>query len=175
MKNKRGFSLVELLVTLAFMAILLVLVGKTGRSTIQRSSFTSAVNGFVADLSLARQLAARENRYVAIDFDEGGTQYIIKLQQRVGVSPMNENNYDDVKTVSPMGGEQFLEAPQDFAVNSAGFTMAYPVNPALGPVSVALKFIKKKNIEALAIEKNYDYEKDLTIFPSGGIRIETKK
>lgn len=171
-KNKNGFSVLELLITLFFLSILLVMIGKTGRSTIQRSSFTSAVNGFVADVGLARQLAARENRYVAFDFDVKGTSYTIKVQQRVGVSPMDENNYDELKSVSPMDGEQFVEVPQDFAVNSAGMTMLYPVNPASGPTSINLKFIKKKSSEALAIEKNYDYEKSVKIFPSGGIQID---
>ena len=175
MKNKKGFSIVELLVTLMLLAVLIVMIGSTGKDAIQRSSFTSAVNGFVADLDLARQLAARENRYVAFDFDEAGTKYVMKVQQRVGVSPMNENNYDPVKEVSPLDGEQFVEYPRDFAVNSEGFTMAYPVNPSSGPISVDLKFIKKKNREASALDQNYDYYRSIVIFPSGGIKIEEQK
>lgn len=175
MKNKKGFSVVELMITLMILGILIVMIGSTGKDAIQRSSFTSAVNGFVADLDMARQLAARENRYVAFDFNETGTSYTMKVQQRVGVSPKNENNYDQVKVVSPLDGEQFVEYPRDFAVNSEGFTMAYPVDPAAGPISVDLRFIKKKSREATAYDQNYDYTRKVLIFPSGGIQIEEQK
>ncbi len=172
MKKKRGFSVVEMLITLGIIAFLLVLSLQVGRSSVQRASFTAAVNNFVADFNYARQLATRENRYVAFDFNDEGSSYNILILRGVGLDPQDEDNYRNHKVASPMEGEPCFTGASDFAVNSMGVIRQYPVDPNASPVTVTLDFYKART-RAGTGEK--DYEKTITIFPTGGIKIEDKK
>ena len=167
--NNKGFTIVELLVTIGFIAILVILSVTMGRSALQRSSFTAAINQFVADFSYARQLASRENRYVAIVINPGGTAYTIRIQRKIGLDLSNPNNYMDDKTVEPLEGEQFFSSASSFAVNSVGVIRAYPVNVNASPITVTLTCVKKR------MSGEIDYKRTLTIFPSGGIKIENTK
>lgn len=166
--------MIEMLVAIAVMAMVLVLSLRVGRSSIQRASLTAAINGFVADFNYARQLATRENRYVAIDFNNEGTGYVMRIQQRVSDSPQDEGNYVVHKTVLPMDGDPCFSGAVDFAVNSMGIIRGYPVNPNASPITVTMNFYKAKK-GSTASSPVIDYEKTITIFPSGGIKIEDKK
>jgi prepilin-type N-terminal cleavage/methylation domain-containing protein len=171
MKKKNGFSILELLVALATMAVVLVLGLRVGRSSIQRASFTAAINGFVADFNYARLLATRENRYVAFDFNDDGATYAIRVLQKVSDDPQAEDSYVENKTGSPMNGLPCFSGATDFAVNSMGVIRQYPVDPNSNPITVTLDFfIAKKGTEYGSPE--IDYRKKITIFPTGGIKIE---
>jgi len=174
MKKKRGFSVVEMLITLGIIAFFLVLSLQVGRSSVQRASFTAAVNNFVADFNYARQLATRENRYVAFDFNDEGSSYNILILRGVGLDPQDADNYRTQKTGSPMDGEACFSGVTDFAINSMGVIRQYPVDPNSNPITVTLNFYKaKKGTESAAPVK--DYQKTITIFPTGGIKIEDTK
>ena len=174
MKKKRGFSVVEMLVAIAIMALIVVLSLQMGRSGIQRSTFTAAINQFVADFNYARLLATRENRYVAFDFDSKGATYTIRVLRSVGLDPQVADNYRIQKTGSPMDGEACFSGVTDFAINSMGVIRQYPVDPNSNPITVTLNFYKaKKGTESAAPVK--DYQKTITIFPTGGIKIEDTK
>lgn len=166
MKKNRGFSILELLITIAIMGALIVLGLNVGRSALQRSDFNAAINGFIADFSYARQLAARENRYVAIVFDSDGRFYTIRVQRGIGLDLTDTNSYSDDKTVEPLNGEVFFSKTTDFAVNSMGIIRAYPVDLTAVPITITLQCQKKTSSGTL------DYKNTLTIFPSGGIKIE---
>lgn len=170
-KNNKGFSVVELITTLFIMGLLLVFVAKMGRSNVQRAEFTSAVNGFLADLSLVRELAAKKNRYVAIDFSPDGTMYDIRIQDLVSQSMQDDNSIIH-KTVTPLKGERFVEYPKDFMLNSSGHVYNYPKSSTdPDPVDISLRFIKLADESGGIVQTNYDYNKTLNIFPSGGIQI----
>ena len=70
--KKSGFTLTELLVTLAVLGMLVAVGAKLGQRTMQRADFTTAINTFVADYNFSRMMASRDNRYVAIDFNDNG-------------------------------------------------------------------------------------------------------
>ena len=171
MKKKRGFSVVEMLVAIAIMALILVVSMQVGRSSIQRSSFTAAINEFVADFNYARTLASRENRYVAFDFNSNGASYTMRILRGVSLDPQLEGSYINHKIVEPMDGYPCFSGATDFAVNSMGVIRQFPVDPNSSPITVTLNFFKAKpGTEYSTPEK--DYEKTITIFPTGGIKIE---
>ncbi len=174
MKKKRGCSVVVLLVAIAIMAVLLVLSLQVGRSTMQRASMTAAINEFVADFNYARLLATRENRYVAFDFNDDGSGYTMRILRRVSLNPQLEASYDNHKIASPMNGEPCFSGASDFAVNSMGIIRSYPVNPNTNPTSVTLNFFKAKT-GSDPDTPVIDYQKTITIFPTGGIKIEDTK
>jgi prepilin-type N-terminal cleavage/methylation domain-containing protein len=171
MKKKRGFSVVEMLVAIAIMAVVLVLSLQVGRSSVQRSSFTAAINSFVADFNYARQLATRENRYVAFDFNDNGASYTIRIQRSVALDPQLEGSYVNHKIASPMDGEPCFSGATDFAVNSLGVIRQYPVDPNSSPITVTVDFYKARTRGGTGTPEK-DYEKTITIFPTGGIKIE---
>lgn len=174
MKKKRGFSVVEMLVAIAIIALLLVLSLRVGRSSMQRASLTAAINDFVADFNYARQLATRENRYVAFDFNDDGASYTIRILRRVSLNPQLKDSYEDYKFASPMDGEACFSGVTDFAVNSMGVIRQYPVDPNSSPITVTMDFYKAKTGSDTGASVK-DYEKTITIFPTGGIKIEDKK
>lgn len=171
MKKKRGFSVVEMLVAIAIMAVILVLSLQVGRSSVQRSSFTAAINNFVADFNYARQLATRENRYVAFDFNNDGASYTIRILRSVGLDPQSEDSYINHKIASPMNGEPCFSGATNFAVNSMGVIRQYPVDPNASPITVTIDFFKARTRGGTDTSEK-DYEKTITIFPTGGIKIE---
>jgi prepilin-type N-terminal cleavage/methylation domain-containing protein len=162
-KPNSGFTVIELLVTLAIIGVLLIVTVGVGRSAIQRASFTNVLNQFVADVSYARQLASRLNRYVAIDFDDAGRYYVIKVQDKIG----NYTDFSDNKTVDPLSGREFFANATDFAVNSMGIVRGFPVVANSPPITVTIDFLQKNRSSG-----DVDYKKKVTVFSSGGIKIE---
>lgn len=66
MQNQRGFTLVELMVTLAIAAILLGLAVPSFKSMIQSNAMSSTVNTFLADMRFARSEAIRRGGSVVL-------------------------------------------------------------------------------------------------------------
>lgn len=62
----RGFTLVELLVTVAIAAILLSLAAPSFKRTIQSNNMSNAVNTFMTDLRFARSEAIRRGGHVIL-------------------------------------------------------------------------------------------------------------
>lgn len=174
MKKKKynGFTLIEMLITLAILAVFVALALSLTRTSVERAGFTSAVNQFVSDFYAARQLAARENKYVAIVFAGSGTSYTVRILSSMVANPEDVNNYISLKTVEPMGGELFFD-PADatsFAFDSTGVVRAYPVDRDAAPISFTLTFFRKSVSAGEA-----DFKKTIQVYPSGGIKIETKQ
>jgi prepilin-type N-terminal cleavage/methylation domain-containing protein len=169
-RKDRGMSIVELLVAVALLGIVLLMGLYLGKGQVQRADFTSSINQFIADLNYARQLASRENRYVAIDFNDNGSGYTILVQRAVGIDLSNPDSYSINKTVEPMNGEQFISGATDFAVNSMGIIRAYPVAINSNPITVTFDIFKRD-----PNSRDIVYQKRLTIFPTGGVKVETKR
>ncbi len=168
MKKNRGFTLVEILITLIVFGLLAVLSINFGLSSIKRASFNAAFNRFIADFYYARQLAAKDNRYAAIIFNNTGTSYDIVVQKDIQTPPTADvNTYIVDKTVRPMNGEEFFDGSKatDFAFNSTGIVRAFPVDLNSDPIQFSLTFFKKDKGGKV-------YQKTVRIYPSGGIKIE---
>lgn len=167
MKKNKGFSVVEMIITLAVLAVFLTLALSVGRGATQRASFTAAFNQFIADFYFARQLAAKENKYVAMVFDPMGRFYTIRIQTELDADLKTFESYYDFKKVKPLDGIEFFSGATDFAFNSTGVVRAYPVNLDLDPISVSILFFKKHEATG-----KMDFKKSILIYPSGGIKIE---
>jgi type IV fimbrial biogenesis protein FimT len=71
---QRGFTLVELMITIALVAILIGLATPSFSSVINSNRLTSQANAFMTDLQLARSEAVRRNRTVRLcRSDDGAT------------------------------------------------------------------------------------------------------
>lgn len=164
-------TIVEVLVTLAILGMVIIMALSLGKGQIQRADFTSAVNQFISDLGYARQLASRENRYVAFKFNADCSNYTMLVQRRIGEHDLSqEESYRFEKVVEPLNGEKFVETPTDFAVNSIGIIHKFPVNINSTPTTVTMNFIKLDRATGAK-----SYESKLTLFPSGGVKIERQK
>jgi prepilin-type N-terminal cleavage/methylation domain-containing protein len=166
-KKNRGFTIVEMIVTLAILAIMFTLSLGIGRSSMQRATFTSAYNQFIADFYYARQMASKEGRYVAMVFDPFGRFYTIRIQTTIDADLTDDANYLDVKKVEPLGGAEFFTGAFDFAFNSTGTVRSYPVNVDSAPISFSMTIFKKDEASG-----KMDFQKTVWIYPSGGIKLE---
>lgn len=88
----RAFTLVELLIVMAIVAMLLALVGTSFRSTMKTQTLSSMATRLGNDLSFAAQWAAKENRPLEVRF----YQFEDKLNPGVSLAD------------SPFKGYQFL-------------------------------------------------------------------
>ncbi len=71
--RKRGFTIVELVVTLAVLSIILVWAVPSFRSITQNARVTSQANEFITSLNLARSEALKRQVPVSIAAASGGT------------------------------------------------------------------------------------------------------
>ena len=171
MNKKRGMTIVEMLVTLAILGMVILMGLSLGKGQIQRANFTSTINQFIADLGYARQLASRENRYVAFKFNADCSNYTILVQKRIGRHDLSqESSFRFEKIVDPLDGEKFVETPTDFAVNSMGIIHNFPISVNSTPTTVTMNFIKLDRATGAK-----SYASKLTLFPSGGVKIERQK
>lgn len=170
MRRKKGFTITETVVTLLILSIFLVLTMNVGSNTVKRASFVSAFNTFVADYYWAQSRAARENRFVAIDFDVPNQVYRIKMQDNFIMTQMGTMDMNTVlKVVKPLEYEPFFDGAgvKSFAISPQGDIYLFPMMVGGEPTNVDLTFFKK-DLET----GNYAYKKILRLYPSGGVKIE---
>lgn len=167
MRTKRGFTVVELLVILAILAVVVSFSLRLGESVTANSRITGLINNFLADYNSAKLLASTENRYVAITFSADGRSYTLHRQTDI----TDYTGWTEVKTVTPFSDRPFFTPGEvsDFAVNSVGQVRLLPINIALPPDNVALTFfIRKGSGDAGEIA----YRRSIQIFPYGGLKVE---
>jgi prepilin-type N-terminal cleavage/methylation domain-containing protein len=164
MKNKCGYTFIEVMIALGILAVMIVLSLSVGRSIAQKSSITSVVNQFMADFNYAKQLASLENRYVTVIFNADGCSYQIRTQNTVG----DLGNWTVAKTVEPLEGKECFNgsAVQNFAVNSLGEVFHFPIASSM-PAPVTLTFYVMYTPQGVI-----DYQKNVKIYPYGGIHAE---
>lgn len=73
MEDDRGFTLIELMMTLAVAAILLGIAAPGFVSIIKNNRITTVTNDLLADLALARSEAAKRGQNVSICISSNGT------------------------------------------------------------------------------------------------------
>jgi prepilin-type N-terminal cleavage/methylation domain-containing protein len=170
MKTKKGFSVVEMLVTLALLSIIVVLTLRVGESVTANSRITGLINNFLADFSQAKLLASGENRYVAVTFSADGRSYSIRKQTDVS----DYTAWTLVKTEIPLSDRTFFNTVDvsDFAINSTGEVRSLPININASPTGVILKFFIRKGLGRSTDE--IAYNRTIQIFPYGGLKVEKK-
>jgi prepilin-type N-terminal cleavage/methylation domain-containing protein len=162
----RGYTLVEMLLVTIIIGVIAMVSIIAGRSVIQRTSFTNAVNMLIADISSIKQSAAKENRYFAIRFNADGASYKIQRQTTIG----NLDNWTDISTMLPLEGKECFNkaivtsAWQGFAINPMGIVYTLPIAAGAAPASQNFYlYVKHLN--------KTDYNKNVLIYANGGIKI----
>ena len=116
--SKRGFSLVELMIVLAIAGVLLMMSIGIADSVIRRSEFSGAITSLVADITQAKQIAARDNRYVAVIFNTDNRSYTLRVQENI----TSTTSWRDLRTVRALDGMVFFDSSsstvKNFAVSS---------------------------------------------------------
>lgn len=172
MKTKNGFSVVELLIVIAVLAVIVTMTARVGESVTANSRITGLVNNFLADFSSAKLLASTENRYVAITFSGDGNSYTLQKQTDI----TNFNNWTPVKTVTPFTDRPFFTPGEvsDFAVNSTGAVRLLKsdgtpdMTTAVGTISQNFYIRKGRGGAGDPVV----YRRTIQIFPYGGLKVE---
>jgi len=177
MRKNKGFSLVELLVTILVIGIIAAIGMTLNRDTVRKTDVAAAFNTFLSDYNFARQLAARENRIVAFHFHDDGYTYSIMKLRAITQDATSTASYETIKTISPVGKpERFIEGTTggalDFSINSMGMIQDYPINAANPSPKMVLYFYAKASSSSSYAAPVF--VKRMTIFPSGGYKIENK-
>jgi type II secretory pathway pseudopilin PulG len=172
MNREQGYSVVQLLVVILLIGILsMITVTSLGRNPTRRINFNSAINTFLADYNLAKQTAASNNRYVAVEFSSDGKFYTIKMQRVIGDTTQWDNLANKGK-VQPMSGDITFFDPastDSFAINSVGEVFPYPIPSNPSPQTFNLKF-QVESVATGADEAGAKYIKEFIIYPYGGIK-----
>ena len=127
MKAQRGFTLVELMITLAIVALVLTLGVPTFQESFRNYRVTSLTNQFFTSLNLARSTAIKENvRAVLLKFDTSVTPVLGTLPPAAGgfergwivfADPNNNATWDEGETLI-----QVFEPVADTGVTIQGNT-----------------------------------------------------
>lgn len=78
MKSKKGFSLIEILITLVIASILLVMASSMFRNYEKKTHLREAVGSYISDLKLAKQLAISQTVHYAITINKDNNSYSIQ-------------------------------------------------------------------------------------------------
>ncbi len=169
---KRGFSLMELMVVVALFGLLLLLSVNISSNMIAKSKFSGGVNKIIADITYAKELASKENRWVKVNFKNDGKTYTIEEQKVIG----DLTQFEVVKTRQPMEGKMFFNPGgndvTDFAINSRGEVKKVSdlSNPTAQPSEIILTVWIRKGDGSLS--NPVIYQRTIRIYPYGGIKVE---
>ena len=82
-------------------------------SVIRRSEFSGAITSLVADITQAKQIAARDNRYVAVIFNTDSRSYTLRVQENI----TSTTSWRDLRTVRALGGKVFFDSSSSTVKN----------------------------------------------------------
>ncbi len=172
MQKRSGFSVVELLIVLTLAGIFAVVSIMVGKNVLQRANATAAINSFVADVSLIKQLASKENRYYAIGFmstgASAGKAYQIQRQTTIG----DLANWTVISTKTPIEGKEFFDSSmitgswKGFAVSPLGMVYNLPIGAGAVPTTQSFPFRL-----AGTSTPSGDYPVRIMIYSNGGVKI----
>ena len=82
----RGFTLLELMIVLAILAMLIAVAWPSLRRPLMRSAAQQAARQLVRDLARARMAAIDSGQIVALRFEPGGPRYVVELAESLNDS-----------------------------------------------------------------------------------------
>jgi type IV fimbrial biogenesis protein FimT len=159
-----GFTLIELMVVLALVALLAFIATPTMRTTIQNNRISTLTNELVTDVSVARTEAIRRSKDVGICASSAGTACDGGTNWAVGRMVFVDE--DNSRTFT--AGDAILRVREPLASNTLTADVAAPIvfgsrgsltNPlAPGPQSLAL-----------CDDRGINYRRVITISPTGSV------
>ncbi|MGI2168970.1 GspH/FimT family pseudopilin [Shewanella sp. MF05960] len=155
MKNINGFTLVELMVTVAVAAILLAVAVPSLNSVYEMSRSSTAISNIQSAVVFARSQAISYGRKVSIcsGSDSGCTGSWID-----GYVVVIEDNGDVLKKVQNLNSKDFIKASSS--------TITFNIDGMLTTNNVI-------SIHYCPSKKNSEYSKGITVSPSGKISLIT--
>jgi len=154
-KRQAGFTLMELMVVIAIIAILSGIAIPNAITWRNNAQVSSAARGLYSDLQSARSMAVKENRECTISFDTSGKgSYTISMAGK-GDKTVNFSSYGAVEMSGLRGSGGDVKSSFEITFRSTGF----PFNEGvLRGVSVDLKGATDRRV---------------VLTPAGNVRIET--
>jgi prepilin-type N-terminal cleavage/methylation domain-containing protein len=154
--NRKGFTMVELLVVLLFIGVIVTMSASISRQTSHRWALRGTAREITSLFYQAKQLASRENSLVMIDFTED--EYVL-LQSRNNLwERFKGGRYGEKITVSKTPVDQ-----TGFAISPSGILLNPDTKAIYGMQTIEVKSPHGANFDYIRI----------TIYPYGGIRVQT--
>ena len=153
-KKQSGFTLMELMITIAIIAILSGIAIPNAINWRNNAQVSSAARGLYSDLQSARSMAVKENRECTVTFNTSGSgSYTISIEN--GDKTVNFSSYGAVEISALKDSESEEQDQFEITFHSNGF----PFNDGvLSGVSVDLRGATNKRV---------------VLTPAGSLRIET--
>jgi type IV fimbrial biogenesis protein FimT len=139
--NKRGFTMIELIVVVALIGIIMVLAMPAFLSYWRTSTLRAGAEEFAAALNGARQIAIKENQTVCVKNNAGSVRYAIgscastTFYTGAGTDPSGWIRMQNSVTVS--GGTDVTFTYLGAAGTAGTYTVTNPVNNSTLTVTVA--------------------------------------
>ena len=115
----RGFTLLELMIVLAILAMLMAVAWPSLRRPLMRSATQQAARQLVRDLARARMAAIDSGQIVALRFELGGPQYVVELAESLrdseDATPEVIEDTDQTDQDRAAGAADEADTPDDFA------------------------------------------------------------
>ncbi len=156
---RRGFTLVELLVAIALVAIVLALAAPSLRSIIEVQRLRSTNAQLVTDLQLARSEAVARRSLVAVSFNSNSTMSCYTIYSTpVMQQPCNCLSGPGSACTSPRVEIRTVQVPKDLGVTVAPITgnLEFAYDPTTGGIMSIPTDTMPESIESFSVEAYLD-------------------
>ena len=136
MRNQSGFTIFELAVVIAIIAVLASIAVPSMMGMLPNHRMTSAADELVSAIWLAQKRAVRDNSDVAVNFNFGNESYVVCMDTSGDANC--DGGEQIIKSVQVSGGIDLANIDLgNFRFDRRGFAFDTAGNPASGRISVS--------------------------------------
>lgn len=99
MKDNRGFTMVELMIVIAIVAIAVALAVPSFRDLIERKAVSGAAEAVYEQIQLARSEALKRSKPMLVDFNVNGTSWAVGITDKMAGCDADDTSGTDLCTV----------------------------------------------------------------------------